>query len=62
MHLKFNVIDLIKPVSNETQQNRISICNECVEFNKTTHICDQCGCFMPIKTKLENQKCPLGNW
>lgn len=39
---------------------RIEICKSCTEYR--LGICIQCGCYMPIKTKLKKTKCPLGKW
>lgn len=51
---------------NYTQQEigekRYSICSECPELISATKQCKQCGCFMPLKVKLEAAKCPLNKW
>jgi hypothetical protein len=62
MHFIQNVTDYIKPASEEEQKRRMQVCNTCPEFKPTTQLCGQCGCFMPVKTKMQNQKCPIGNW
>lgn len=41
---------------------RYSICQECPEFLKITNQCKQCGCFMNLKVKLAEAKCPIGKW
>ena len=43
-------------------KNRIDICKECSEYNSVLKICKVCGCFMPLKTKIENESCPRGKW
>lgn len=39
---------------------RLEICEMCEERNG--HFCDKCGCFIPAKTKAEDESCPLGKW
>ena len=29
---------------------------------KGTYVCKQCGCFMPVKTRLRSSNCPLQKW
>jgi hypothetical protein len=48
--------------SEDVQNNRISICESCERFFKPTRQCKECGCFMDIKTKLEQASCPLEKW
>ena len=48
--------------SKETTDNRISICEECPRLIKLTYTCSKCGCFMKVKTKFEQSKCPLEKW
>ena len=49
--------------SSEVIQNRKSICDSCDNL-KLGFLCNQCGCFMPMKVRLsgEGVKCPLGKW
>ena len=47
-----------KSLSNE----RYNICLACPELIKLTRQCKKCGCFMAVKTKLQEAKCPLGKW
>jgi len=53
---KDNYID--KSVSDQ----RMSICLACEHLIKLTNQCKECGCFMNLKTKLQNAKCPIGKW
>lgn len=47
--------------SEQEQQERMAICTSCENF--TTHqFCNICSCYMPAKTKLANQSCPLKKW
>ena len=59
-------LDLINPNSkhadSELHDSRYSICLSCPELIKMTKQCKQCGCFMNIKTKLLDAKCPIGKW
>jgi hypothetical protein len=51
-------------------QRRMTICRQCPEIRThrvpvTRAIIEQCSvckCFLDLKTKLENQHCPLGKW
>lgn len=58
--------DLLKlgdeQVSEEVQKERFDICLSCPELIKLTKQCKKCGCFMALKTKLENASCPIGKW
>lgn len=49
-------------VSDEIQEERMSICNSCPELIKLTHQCKKCGCFMKLKTTLKEAACPIGKW
>jgi hypothetical protein len=58
--------DLINPnkskVESHVQQARLSICEACPKLIRLTKTCIECGCFMVLKTKLEEATCPLGKW
>lgn len=43
-------------------EKRYEICEACPRFFKITKQCKECGCFMPIKTKLKEAVCPLEKW
>lgn len=49
-------------VSDEKQEERLSICKECPRYVKFTSQCLECGCIMKLKTKLAAATCPLGKW
>jgi hypothetical protein len=49
-------------LSEEFQKERIEICLGCSELIKLTHQCKKCGCFMELKTKLADARCPIGKW
>jgi len=48
--------------SEEESSQRFSVCLSCPELIKETSTCKQCGCFMFLKTKLKDAKCPLNKW
>jgi len=52
----------VEKVSEEVEEKRFSICEECPELIKITKQCKQCGCFMKMKVKLKEAKCPIGKW
>ncbi|NDB60995.1 hypothetical protein EB001_21495 [bacterium] len=41
---------------------RLEICQACDFYKKRTNQCKKCGCFMKLKTTLENARCPIGKW
>lgn len=46
----------------EDQRNqRYDICKTCDQFN-SMEFCKVCGCFMPVKTYMPGQSCPVGKW
>lgn len=58
--------DVLRPstqyVSDDSAAERLAICEECPRLTPVTYQCKECGCFMKIKTKLEQATCPLGKW
>lgn len=58
--------DLINPnkarSSEELAEYRLEICKTCPAYRPKTNTCKKCGCFMKLKTTLENAKCPIGKW
>jgi len=45
----------------ENYEERISFCDACSEF-RSDERCAQCGCFMKVKAKWAEKKCPLNKW
>lgn len=41
---------------------RFNICLGCEHLIQLTKQCKKCGCFMELKTKLEQATCPIGKW
>jgi hypothetical protein len=56
--------DLLNPneprSSRQTRLERLKICGECP--NLKANFCTECGCFMPLKTTLQNATCPIHKW
>ena len=42
-------------------KQRYDICKECAHFS-SLKFCGQCGCFMPLKVRIESVSCPLKKW
>lgn len=56
-----NIIDkILKPTDAYFQ--RLVICQECDKYIKMAKICSVCKCFMPLKIRLRESKCPLDKW
>jgi hypothetical protein len=58
-------IDLLNKdnyIDKSASDQRMSICLRCEHLIKLTNQCKECGCFMNLKTKLQNAKCPIGKW
>jgi hypothetical protein len=47
-------------VSSLEAKERLDICKQCPKL--TAKVCQECGCFMPLKTKLKHAECPIGKW
>lgn len=42
-------------------KQRYDICKGCEHLSKLK-FCGQCGCFMPLKVRIEKVSCPLKKW
>jgi|APGre2960657373_1045057.scaffolds.fasta_scaffold07458_3 hypothetical protein len=52
-----------EPVSNgNISKIRYRTCKLCPMFEPALKVCDQCGCFMPIKVQFKMFSCPLNKW
>ena len=49
-------------VSAEAKNDRLSICNNCENYEKVNKMCNICGCFLEIKTGWASEKCPIDKW
>jgi hypothetical protein len=48
--------------TKDTRTKRFEICKGCEELFKPTYTCKKCGCFMALKTWVDQATCPLGKW
>jgi hypothetical protein len=46
----------------QVAKERMAICESCDFYRSSSQICEQCGCFMPLKTTMSNLKCPIDKW
>jgi hypothetical protein len=57
--------DLVNPETEyapvDEIARRFKICEGCDKFLKTKQ-CSECGCFMPLKTRLLHAECPINKW
>jgi hypothetical protein len=49
-------------VSEEEQNRRMGICNQCEYFSQEDIRCKQCGCFLKQKVSFTASKCPINRW
>ena len=53
---------MFKTVNEEVKLFRLSICEDCTDFNKSFKTCKQCGCYMPAKAMFAVSSCPVKRW
>jgi hypothetical protein len=57
--------DLVNPDTEyapvEVIARRMKTCEDCDKYLATKQ-CSECGCFMPLKTRLQHAVCPLNKW
>jgi hypothetical protein len=58
----WDIINPDKRTSEDIYNSRMDICNKCEYLINMTKTCMKCGCFMTIKTKIDNAYCPIGKW
>jgi hypothetical protein len=59
----------IDNVHDEVKESRRNECRAC-EFSEKkdfggtvkVRLCSKCGCYIAAKTKLKDEKCPIGKW
>lgn len=52
-----------EPVDNPKDlKARYRTCKLCPMFDDVKKLCDECGCYMPIKTQFKKFSCPQGKW
>lgn len=44
-----------------SSKQKFEICQKC-EFLRNNSTCKKCNCFMPIKVRIPNLKCPVNKW
>ena len=49
-------------IPHAEMQRRYDICKACPQFMGATKQCAICKCFMVMKVKLDDAKCPLEKW
>lgn len=57
---KADVIDIVKLPEGE-RDKRLDICKQCDNLGKMD-FCKICHCYMPVKTYIPNQSCPIKKW
>jgi hypothetical protein len=60
--IKENIIDPIIETDQEIVDKRFNTCLACDKFNHSSQRCNECGCFMQVKTKFKHVTCPLNKW
>jgi hypothetical protein len=58
----WDILDPNKRTNEAKGYSRMDICNNCEYLIKMTKTCMKCGCFMTIKTRIEEAYCPIGKW
>lgn len=51
--------------SDNDQEKRLEICRSCDRYNSNdpnNPRCNECGCFLKIKTSWAGESCPLKKW
>lgn len=49
-------------ISIDIRNKRFSVCQSCDLFNHDNGRCNECGCFMKVKSLLSAMECPLDKW
>jgi len=44
----------------QLSKKRMDICKPCDQRKK--QFCGDCGCFLPAKTRIEEEVCPISKW
>lgn len=48
--------------TDEKEAERVKICKGCEHYNRKEDECEECGCYIPIKTKVVFESCPVNKW
>ncbi len=60
-----HVVGGLPQTSDPTQLRRLEICRSCDRYNQNdpdNPRCNECGCFLKVKTSWAGESCPLGKW
>ncbi len=58
----------VQKLSQGAIRQRMDVCRECEHSVACKHNarqvckCKACGCWLSLKTKLRNERCPVGKW
>jgi hypothetical protein len=61
MNDQWNDETLNRDIEISKFEERMTICKSCDSLN-SINLCEHCGCFMPVKTRLSFAKCPADKW
>jgi hypothetical protein len=53
--------DSIK-ADKSTKEERLAICDGCVDYDVPDDRCKVCGCIMKVKASLAVECCPISKW
>ena len=48
-------------IDSSIARDRWEACSDCIHLTESNR-CDQCGCFMKMKVKVQRATCPIGIW
>jgi hypothetical protein len=48
--------------ANLLSETRLPVCMHCQHRNKHLNVCNECGCFLPAKTRVKDEQCPHNYW
>ena len=50
--------------NEELGKERLNVCSGCAKFHKNFCLTSRgrCGCYLPAKTKVEDEECPDKKW
>lgn len=57
-----SMVGIESTVDLEIQEWRMKICSECPLYDAAQGICTDCGCYMPLKTRMQGAECPKNFW
>jgi hypothetical protein len=49
-------------VAPEEAARRLGVCAGCSDFLAASQQCARCGCYMPLKSTMRSQRCPVDKW